>query len=911
MRSKIVIKITLIIISCLSGVSIARAQTVITGTVLNKRGEAADAYVTASVKSGGNIIGFADTDEKGFYRLEFSSRADSVVVIADGMDIDRQAKVVANITQQLNFRVNAKAIQLAEVSVRAKKITQQGDTLNYLVGAYRQQVDRTIGDVLKRMPGIEVSDNGGIMFNGKSISKFYVEDMDLMQGRYGLATNNVNAQDVASVQVLQNHQSVKALQDRSLSDDVAINLKLKDSAKGAVAVNAMAGAGGQVSAGWGLGVRPLSAGMIPIGSNPLWTAELVGMYFGKRRQNMTLYKGNNTGDDVSKELTSHGSGSDGVGLYPYCPMGVVMPSGSGLPQKRSFDNRSNLVTTNHLEKIDANTELALNVAYYNDCIRQEGESGVEYFISNGQRLLSGETLTSMTKLNNLDASLRYCRNAKNAFTANVVRFEGGWNGDDVAGLTSASLTGTAPVDYGMNRVSQHFHRPSLSVSNTLNLIRNYGKHTLNLNFSAGYASRPNLLTVDIDSLWQATSARYEQALTSRHIAGKFHTNYTFHLGLFSLNYGVIANASLHGIETELEGFSPPSEGASVRNDLWYNVYELTFGQYYKFEQQGWRLSFGCPLNLYTQTLDDRIRRDRQSYSRLLVSPTLSAGYEWRDWSGSVNASYYRNVGAPGGIYSGYIMNNYRSFQRSYVERLSETDRIGAGLSIAYRSALNATFVRVNANYGHARDNQIYGYDYYGSTSVVQVVDRKTSADNFSFGFDGSKGFDSMQTTVRAFGGYSYRRSENLIDKQLYPFHSRAVSIGAGVTFTPLSWVNIAVSSGYAWTVSATGSYDDGLAYTIRAATQRINCNFYVNRQITIAVSAEDNYTNLTDKNRHAWFGDLAVKYKLKCVDLELHANNLFNQQSYTRVNYRGLDIYTSTSRLRPLNIIATVRFKLL
>jgi hypothetical protein len=53
------------------------------------------------------------------------------------------------------------------------------------------------------MPGIEVSESGAIKFNGKAIKKFYVEDMDLLQGRYGLATNNINASDVATVQVLE------------------------------------------------------------------------------------------------------------------------------------------------------------------------------------------------------------------------------------------------------------------------------------------------------------------------------------------------------------------------------------------------------------------------------------------------------------------------------------------------------------------------------------------------------------------------------------------------------------------------------------------------------------------------------------------------------------------------------------
>lgn len=888
-----------------------KAQTIITGTVLDTQGRTVDAYVTVSLKDNSSILGYAGTDDKGFYKLECKAQGDSLVVTVAGLAIGKQTKVIANRTQQLNFQVKDKGIKLKEISVRAPKISEHGDTLNYHVASYQQQGDRVIADVLKRMPGIEVSNNGAIKFNGKSISKFYVEDMDLLQGRYGLATNNVNAQDVAAVQVLQNHQSVKALQGRIFTDEVAINLKLKNSAKGTVAVNAMLGTGGQMSGGWGIGNSPLSEGMTTIGRNPLWTTELVGMYFAKQRQNMTLYKGNNTGDDVSKELIQHYSGINSVGLNPFCPMDALMPPGSSLPQKRSFDNHSHILTTNHLEKVGADAELTFNVAYQNDRIRREGTSDVDRFLSEDQRLLSSETLISQTKQNNLSTKLRYCRNAANAFTANVFQFDGGWNDDNVSSQLSSGLIGEYPIDYGDNRVSQRFHRPSFSVSNTLNTIRNFGKHTFDLNFSVGYAQRPNTLVVDVDSLLQGTAVRYQQDLTSHNIAGNIHTNYSLHLGPFSLHYGLVAHASLHGIKTDLDGFVPPVEDASLQNDLWYNTYELALSQFYKFEKSGWRLSLGCPLNLYTQTLDDRIRRDRQSYTHLLVTPSASASYEWLDWTGSVSASYYRSVGDPSGIYSGYIMNNYRSFQRSYVEQLSETARMNAGVTLAYRSALYATFFRINANYSHTRDNQIYGYDYQGATSVVQAVDQETSSDSYSLGFDGSKGFDWLQATIRAFAGYSYSQSERLIAKEIYPFHAQTVSVGAGGSITPLPWFNIVVSSGYAWNVSATNSSNEDLAQTVRSATQRIKLNFYVTKQLTLAATVEDNYNNLTVKNRHAWFGDLSAKYKLKRVDLELQANNLFNQKQYTRVNYSGLDIYTSTSQLRPLNVIATVRFKLL
>ena len=63
------------------------AQTVISGTVLNAQGKPVEAYVTVAIKGSGNILGFADTDAKGHYRLEFTAKADSVAVTASGLTI--------------------------------------------------------------------------------------------------------------------------------------------------------------------------------------------------------------------------------------------------------------------------------------------------------------------------------------------------------------------------------------------------------------------------------------------------------------------------------------------------------------------------------------------------------------------------------------------------------------------------------------------------------------------------------------------------------------------------------------------------------------------------------------------------------------------------------------------------------
>jgi hypothetical protein len=59
-----------------------------------------------------------------------------------------------------------------------------------MVNSFSKEQDRSIGDVLKRMPGIEVLPDGKILYQGKAINKYYIEGLDLLEGKYNLANEN-------------------------------------------------------------------------------------------------------------------------------------------------------------------------------------------------------------------------------------------------------------------------------------------------------------------------------------------------------------------------------------------------------------------------------------------------------------------------------------------------------------------------------------------------------------------------------------------------------------------------------------------------------------------------------------------------------------------------------------------------
>lgn len=176
------------------------------------------------------IIAYTTTADNGTFSLQINH--DNLA------DYTLQVTCLGYEQQTLNLtdnnyliKLKEKSFELQEVSIKADKIIQNKDTTSYFVTNFATTKDRTIGDVLTNMPGINIAENGKISYNGSPINKFYVEGIDLFDGKYNLATNNISYENIARVEVIENHQAIKALQGTGVDTETAINLKLKDSAK--------------------------------------------------------------------------------------------------------------------------------------------------------------------------------------------------------------------------------------------------------------------------------------------------------------------------------------------------------------------------------------------------------------------------------------------------------------------------------------------------------------------------------------------------------------------------------------------------------------------------------------------------------------------------------------------------------
>ncbi|MDE5687328.1 MAG: carboxypeptidase-like regulatory domain-containing protein, partial [Paramuribaculum sp.] len=203
------------------------AQEIITGAVMDTDGAPVQS-VTVKLVKGRLTRSFARTKSDGSYSLKVPRRSDSLSVTFEHLSYDKVTKPLpaGNV---LDVVMTPRSRELREVVVAAPSVKLRGDTLSFFLDMFKGKGDVVLEDALKKIPGITVEDNGVIKYMGKDISNFYVEGLDMLGGRYSIATRSIPADYVKDVQVISNHHDLKIDKDK-VSDNVAVNIKLKSKA---------------------------------------------------------------------------------------------------------------------------------------------------------------------------------------------------------------------------------------------------------------------------------------------------------------------------------------------------------------------------------------------------------------------------------------------------------------------------------------------------------------------------------------------------------------------------------------------------------------------------------------------------------------------------------------------------------
>ena len=224
----------------------ASAQVKVTGRVIDLQNKPVSDVIVKMV-SGTKTLAFTSTNAKGVYNLEVKNAPSGerlrVGEQSSGM-VTLQFNHISYEKESLplpppkrggkplvqDMVLTPKAVSLKEVTVKPDPLRQKGDTLSHNLASFLGKGDVTLEDGLKRLPGVDVSQNGGISYMGKPISQFNIEGMDLLGGKYNLATRNIPADYVTNVEIVRNHHSRRVEKDVP-SNEVSMNIKLSNKAK--------------------------------------------------------------------------------------------------------------------------------------------------------------------------------------------------------------------------------------------------------------------------------------------------------------------------------------------------------------------------------------------------------------------------------------------------------------------------------------------------------------------------------------------------------------------------------------------------------------------------------------------------------------------------------------------------------
>jgi len=123
-------------------------------------------------------------------------------------------------------------------------ITIKGDTIIYNADSFKNGSERKLKDVLAKLPGVEINDDGQIEVEGKAVEKIMIDGKEFFSGDTKLATENIPSNAVDKIQVLRNYSNVSQLSSvQNNQDRVAINIKLKEGKKNFWFGDIIAGAG--------------------------------------------------------------------------------------------------------------------------------------------------------------------------------------------------------------------------------------------------------------------------------------------------------------------------------------------------------------------------------------------------------------------------------------------------------------------------------------------------------------------------------------------------------------------------------------------------------------------------------------------------------------------------------------------
>lgn len=864
------------------------AQILISGTVSDPDANAING-VNISYKKVGetSLLGFTRSNNDGKFDLNIkNSELDSIQLDFNHLSFAKLSVTVPNRNGEYKYTLSPQVREIKEVKVSNIPVFRRKDTLNFNVEAFTAKENRVIGDIIRKLPGIEMQGDQ-ILYQGQPIQKYMVNNLDLMEGRYGIINKNLPLDVVKNIQVIENDQPVKILDSLVFSDRASLNLQLKRFT--------VSGSG------------KVGAGLSPA----LWDVNITPMTFGKTFQMVNSLQSNNIGYDAASELRPYYTGGNYFyhdtsieSISPYTSIqDVQSPSFS---QNKWLNNKIFLLSTNMLQKLENDIELKGNLSYYDDTQKRTGRTFTQFF-GTDQIIANSEAVDNNFRINALEAGLLVEKNERDIYLRNNFKYRKRWNSDKGQLLFN-----------GAERIDQKGIYSDEALLNSLSFARFIGKQLVNIKSKLEWHRAPQNLSIVPGQMSDILNngQEYERLvqtvdLTTFKTENGISFTRRFKSWSFSPEVSLAYHSSklLSDIRITDEENDQRKLGDGFLNDTRTSQLTISLGSRFVYERNRWKLQFTLPYNAHYYNVWQHSERTLSNNVRNTFTPNVRSRYSFNNNDElNLNVEGGRKYDGLKNFYNSYILQNYRSLGR-YDARLLGSNIFRLEGNYRYKNLLLANFANLSYSFSLQDLDYLFRNAINESGMVTtDIVDGKNRILQHDFSGGVSRFFSDIKTVFKVnvssgFGetGYLLNGGKSIQKTQRF---------GAG--FNLINNLSEIVSGEYRINGQWLNSGLDGSPNRFKSVhiNHFLDMNVYFNKKNMFIVS-NSYYTNNVTGQKNQYFLDITYRYQISKwkTDIELLGHNILNNNNFIQQYTSDYQFMQTRFDLRPRQVMLSTKFR--
>lgn len=862
------------------------AQVSLNGSVTDSFGKPVQSVSITLKKSDGTVLAFDITNNFGTYKIQYSGAfvKDSLMIEANAIGFKKEWLLVTSAVQVSNFKLTGKTESLPNVIVQNNKqmLRKEGDTLNYDVASFSNKQDRTISDVIKKLPGVEVAENGQISYGGKPINRFYIDGDNLLNGKYNIATNGIPNDMVAKVQVLENHQPLNVLKNVSISESAAMNIVLKDKSR----------------------LKVMGSGELAVGTPGVYNGTVNAMLFKKRVKFINYVKMNNTGVDLLYETINH------FDFENQSPPNLLSASISGNPdlsKRRWLFNNAALINVNDLVNLKKNLQLRINCYYLYDRQYQTSQNASTFFLPN-DTIRYEEWQNSKFVNNAFNTQFTLTANRKDYYLNNITIL------DNTPSTITAHLVATSN-----NNISQQLSGTITNFSNKFNVIKKSIKGDVwegysfinSINNPATLQVQPGMyeaqLNNNIPYAGLIQQAAVPTVYTNNYLAfsivtPKFQQNYKL-----GFNYQDQELSSL--LESQQLNGSKALVADSFRNHL--NWSRLKLYAQADFTYTGRALTLRAYIPITYQDTKYKGRLVQNHLVNLPISPRLSVRYNTSNESFiSVNYSYTNGWGNIDQVYDSYLMKNYRSFFTNG-NLLNESQAHSVAAAYIFKNTLKVFFFSLGGSYSKNTNSTINDAQLSSLVQQSKLIPFQNISNSSQLYGTFSKYIFPFRTTISVKISWNRSLGNQLQNDDLLRIQNDNYAGNIDINTRVGSLLNISYNGSYMMYGGKplNSKQPNPTSSRVNRWQHEMSANFIFTNNFYARVSGENSRYYLRGSGDQSFtFIDASCTFKLNELktDIELSLTNLAGIDTYGTATLTSNSIIESSYLIRPR--MAMVKF---